>query len=1152
MYQKSRCETKCETKKKLDKTYSYSGYGYPPKYPSLIKNTECESDCSKKSSWCNTKPFKPGSIYFNLSDGHIYKYEKDCVKETDPNKPPTGGEGSGWKPYQPTPPDFSETPILPNGGGSYVSTGKNPTPSSSRSSSSGGSGSGGLNPVDGQRFIGSEGGSYKYNSPGTTGGGFTGTWVPSQITPSNFGNGGNNGSGGGSGSGGYSQKGSYISTGPTGGKPPDDDGKSTGAIDGQRYITPEGSSYSYKAPEGAGQTGTWRPTQFTPSNFGNGSGGGSGSGSFSQGGSYVASGPTGGKPPDDDGKSTGAIDGQRYISTNGASYTYKSPGTSGNSGQTGTWIPSQFLAPSFVSSGCVKPGSTGSTGCGCCCDEEPEKFHPYDVSGYCNPVSSEGAIEGQVYTNVSTNTKYIFEEGEWVPLGGSGAGGGGGGGSGGYSYSGTGPPPPSLLGFGEGDSYLDTETGELYGYGSGAGEGSGEPEWSQTGMFLGNGSSSTTYISENGSPSETMTSAAANNGGYYIDSSTGYIYHSNGTEWERIETSSFKNSSSYSGSVKTYVGPSTPGLEGDISIDSSTGEVYEYRTEGSSPEWVSSAYSIKTGSGGSYYFGTSPPLSNSGYNTNSIFVDQSTGKVYSNEGSPSKWVYKGYSVYGSSLGSFNKGRGSGSGGGGYTYSGEGEPDSVSGMVEGNSYIDTLTGEVYTYSESGSSPGWSLSRLKVGNGGSSTYITRENSPFNTNTLASANSGSYYIDSSTGYIYYSNGTTWERVDISSFNGNRSGAYSGTVSLYTGPSMLGTEGNVAIDSSTGEIYEYRNGSWILSSRGYSIISQSGSYYFGSSPPLTQSGYNANSIFVDTSTGNVFSNESGTWVYQGYSIYGYNNSLLSTSSSLNVFNPVKDSDELTPNDNGLFYSSGNLYLRESRMATAIGTEGGDTNKNIFIGYKGAIGDTLAYEATGDTAFVGSNRISIGNFSGNSGQGEDSIAIGSSSGRDQGRRSIMIGNSNNVPATIVIPNSDDSGEASYFVVNGGVEQVDKGISFGDNSNIVASYENQAHNKIGLSLSIRSILSGGEGDGSAVNPGGATGMEALLLTDKTTPTLQGTTGFRSSSSSGAGIDINDLASHYFVDQNTDRLAFLNVFIRKGTSGFLTGFIPIMGIKGTAT
>jgi|GEM_PF-4428028 len=233
-----------------------------------------------------------------------------------------------------------------------------------------------------------------------------------------------------------------------------------------------------------------------------------------------------------------------------------------------------------------------------------------------------------------------------------------------------------------------------------------------------------------------------------------------------------------------------------------------------------------------------------------IYVDESTGDVYTHNGTT--WVQ----VAGDNL-----------------IIDEGDPnDNNTSGNEGDVYIDNSTGDTYVYNETTGEWEQNTDVLNVANGKVThtavdgtveTFDVSQSgtgNPNNNNTTGDA--GDIYVDESTGDVYTHNGTTWVQVAGDNLIIDEGDPNDNNTS--------GNDGDVYIDNSTGNTYVYNEttGEWEQSTDSLSVVdgkathtavdgtvetfdvSQSGT----GNPNNNNTTGDAGDIYVDESTGDVY----------------------------------------------------------------------------------------------------------------------------------------------------------------------------------------------------------------------------------------------------------------------------------------------------------
>lgn len=685
-------------------------------------------------------------------------------------------------------------------------------------------------------------------------------------------------------------EGSYVTSGQSSVPNPR---LSSSAINGQYYISSNGTVYKFIAPGypgNPGVTGIWVPVSLRPQTFSseNVSLGITGQQSFLAYDNNVNI-PT---------VTDNVSEGQMLVNKYGQVFIFKD----------GKWEYFQFTPPNFSPECNYNPGATGTTNgienCDCCCEVDLSTQHPqnYIVSGFCNPTTFEGANNGQIYRNNRTGNEFMYDEktNSWNPFG---SGGGHGGAKGTTTTSSTPPDQTEPPFFGSGSGNGGWFPGKPL---DGSADGSinvnkedgsinvlKDNIWQDTGIKINNYSNLLQGISKpefNGD----IDIPSLNDGDLYLDESTGifYKYDKPNNKWNETSFTSITNTSKtnygsqpHSGNIYAYsqaTGNSNV-KEGDISIDDTTGEVREYRNG----SWVPSGYSLDISKGMKIEYGP-PPLTTNGYAEGSYYIDKLSGEVYQVSGG--KWINAGYSLYNDCCEKYNKRYNNGIF---YTSATEGTPNDVG--IRGSEgditiTIDSSTGDGVFYKFTDGT--W----VKTGTSIDLIYDGPQLTNLRTSSLPPISSndvsldGTYHLDINTGILYRYDGISekWLKVRMGSTNKNvskDSGVYTGTIVQYTGPSMSGTEGDIAIDPSTRFVYEYRNSRWL--NAGYRLDTNTTGtlqYLVGVGIP-TAPATNEDTVYIDKITGNVYYYTSlDGWLYKGFSIYPYDNAFVGASGSVTI----------------------------------------------------------------------------------------------------------------------------------------------------------------------------------------------------------------------------------------------------------------------------
>ncbi|WP_137400864.1 hypothetical protein [Echinicola rosea] len=543
----------------------------------------------------------------------------------------------------------------------------------------------------------------------------------------------------------------------------------------------------------------------------------------------------------------------------------------------------------------------------------------FDVtqSGTGNPNENGTTGEaGDIYVDETTGTVYTNDGTDWIKVGGDGD----------SITVDDGDPNDNGTPGEAGDVYIDNSTGDTYVYNPE----SGEWEVNSDSLTVSGGKVTHTDLDGNtesfditqsgsGNPNDNVTVGEA--GDIYVDETTGTVYTNDGTDW--IKVGGDGDSITVDDGDPNDNG--TPGEAGDVYIDNSTGDTYVYNPE--SGEWEVNSDSL-TVSGGKVTHtdldgntesfditqsGSGNPNDNVTVGeAGDVYVDESTGDVYAYDGTD--WVKVG-------------------GDGDSITVDDGDPnDNGTSGESGDVYIDNSTGDTYVYNETTGEWDKNTDMLEVNNGtvthtavdGSAVSfdVTQSGTgdPNDNGTVGAA--GDIYVDETTGTVYTNDGTDWVKV----------GGDGDSITVDEGdPNDNGTPGeagDVYVDNSTGDTYVYNpeSGEWEVNSDSLSVedgtVTHTAVDGSAVSFDVTQSGTGdpndngtvgaAGDIYVDETTGTVYTNDGTDWVKVG-----------GDGDSITV-------DEGDPNDNGTSGESGDVYIDNSTGDTYVYNETtGEWDKN-------------------------------------------------------------------------------------------------------------------------------------------------------------------------------------------------------------------------------
>ncbi|AWW29967.1 hypothetical protein DN752_07425 [Echinicola strongylocentroti] len=535
-----------------------------------------------------------------------------------------------------------------------------------------------------------------------------------------------------------------------------------------------------------------------------------------------------------------------------------------------------------------------------------EKSFDVTQSGTGNPGENGTVGEaGDVYVDESTGDVYSHDGTAWTKVGGEGD----------LITVDEGDPNDNGTPGEAGDVYIDNSTGATYVINPDTGE------WEQAtdGITVADGKVTHRAVdgteksfdvtrSGTGNPGENGTVGEA--GDVYVDESTGDVYSHDGTAWTKVGGE---------GDLITVDegdpnDNGTPGEAGDVYIDNSTGATYVINPD--TGEWEQATDGITVADGKVTHravdgteksfdvtqSGTGNPGENGTVGeAGDVYVDESTGDVYSHDGTA--WTKVG-------------------GEGDLITVDEGDPnDNGTPGEAGDVYIDNSTGATYVINPDTGEWEQTTDGITVADGKvthravdgteKSFDVTRSGTgnPGENGTVGEA--GDVYVDESTGDVYSHDGTAWTKV----------GGEGDLITVDEGdPNDNGTPGeagDVYIDNSTGATYVINpdTGEWEQATDGITVadgkvthravdgteksfdVTQSGTGNPGENGTVGEAG----DVYVDESTGDVYSHDGTAWTKVG-----------GEGDLITV-------DEGDPNDNGTPGEAGDVYIDNSTGATYV-----------------------------------------------------------------------------------------------------------------------------------------------------------------------------------------------------------------------------------------
>ena len=275
------------------------------------------------------------------------------------------------------------------------------------------------------------------------------------------------------------------------------------------------------------------------------------------------------------------------------------------------------------------------------------------------------------------------------------------------------------------------------------------------------------------------------NGDLFILSTTGEVYKYNGSEFIDLNYSLKGETGVKGDSLLTNNGvpDSSLGNNGDTCINTLTGEIYS-KVNGT---WTSLNISLSTNKTN---IGKGEPTSTSN-NNGDIYIDENTGIIYVYDSSSSSWKSKDFTLKGER--------------GNKIFKGESDPSSTTSYIDGDIYINTLSGDLFSFDNSNSR--WDkIMSLKGSNGNS--LLTGNGEP--SSTLG--NEGDSYIDLSSFKLYTKSSSGWSAgISFKGSDGsNGSNGKDGT-SIYSGNTIPQVNdstykvNDLYLDTVTGKLYKY-----------------------------------------------------------------------------------------------------------------------------------------------------------------------------------------------------------------------------------------------------------------------------------------------------------------------------------------------------------
>ena len=382
-----------------------------------------------------------------------------------------------------------------------------------------------------------------------------------------------------------------------------------------------------------------------------------------------------------------------------------------------------------------------------------------------------------------------------------------------------------------GDKYIDISTGDLYNYNG--------VTWDSITNII--GPKGSLWSVGSGSPSLSGLEVL---GDQYYDTTNGDVYHFNGAAWQfNLNTIGPKGDTGESTKWREGVGPPTPLItdnDKDLYLDISNGNVYLYDI--GVPQW-NYMMNIKGDPGDASVWTSNPfdpnPFNPPGPSTNDQYLNTSTGNVFEYNGS--NWIIKGNI------------RGPAGVRGSLWKSGSGAPPLPSPPPvdqNGDQYINVLTGDVYELTAGV----WTLTTNLIGPRGSN-FSYGGGPPSVTGVT-----GDQYLDTIQGNVYAFTGSGWVGP-IFNNAGNLwySGAGTAAASGPTGQTVK--TGDLYINTTNGDIYEYNGSSWtgpIMNNKGTRWYSGAGSAAAsGPTGPTVLAG----DFYLNTLNGDMYEHNGTTW---------------------------------------------------------------------------------------------------------------------------------------------------------------------------------------------------------------------------------------------------------------------------------------------------
>ncbi|SNW62030.1 Collagen-like protein [Orpheovirus IHUMI-LCC2] len=373
------------------------------------------------------------------------------------------------------------------------------------------------------------------------------------------------------------------------------------------------------------------------------------------------------------------------------------------------------------------------------------------------------------------------------------------------------------------------------------------------------------------------------------------------------------------------------GNNGDLYIDTITNNYYS-KVNG---VWeLKGSFGGGGGSGAQILTGNGVPPVGLGVNGD-LYIDNLTGDYYQKQNGV--WVLQGNL------------RGPPGAPGSRILTGNGTPSPSIGS-NGDLYIDNLTGDYYQRINGIWVPQGNLEG-PPGEPGSQIFTGTGNPPPNLGV-----DGDLYIDSLTGDYYRKQGGVWvPQGNLQGPPGEQGQPGEPGSQIFTGsgvpPQNLGVDGDLYINDVNGDYYQRIGGIWVLRGNLQGPPGEPGSQIItGSGPPSPGLGVDGD-LYIDTTTGEYYQKQNGVWVLEG-TIGGGGGATIYTGAGVPPQNLGVNGDLYIDNASGDYYQKqGGAWLLQGNLQGPPGSPGSQiyTGTGIPSPTLGVDSDLYIDTATGD-----------------------------------------------------------------------------------------------------------------------------------------------------------------------------------------------------------